>query len=161
MNENIWRAVFWGNEAEAFDRIEELDLAFAFTNDLRGHLGTASAASASTAAAKAAASTATAESVATATAESVTATTKAASGSTATAEAISAATGCTAATAVVAKPFKPVASAASAITAPSFIETHAPYVFPCSSALFPSNFDHRTRGTEAADTLESVSRLRI
>jgi hypothetical protein len=126
MHENIRRAVFRSDKTKALARIEEFDCTLAFANHLGWHLrtrGTATSAKATAAAAAKAISTAaTATKAITAAAagtETAAAATKAIS--TAAAKAITATT----TAAVIAEAFKPVASAPSAITAPSFIETHA------------------------------------
>jgi hypothetical protein len=125
MHENIRRAVFRSDKTKAFARIEEFDCTLAFANHLGWHLrtrGTATSAKAAAAAAKAISTAATAAKTIAAAAtgtETAAAATKAIS--TAAAKAIAATT----TAAVIAEAFKPVASAPSAITAPSFIETHA------------------------------------
>jgi hypothetical protein len=146
VNEHVFTAVIADHEAEALLRVEELDHAGAFANDLGGHAATAAEAAATTAAATEAAATAAAE------AATVAATKAAAAAATAAEAAATAAEPVTAAEAAATETTAEVATAKAAaaeiviaaeaialvaptpatIAAATFIETHK----PCSSSRF-------------------------
>jgi hypothetical protein len=136
VHKHILAAAFLLNEAEAFVRVEELDHAFAGSDDLGGHsAATATASTATTAAAEAATTTAAATEAATA------------ATITAAAKAVAAAEPVTAATAEGIKTFvaKSIALVAAPAAAPS-IETHKPkrtFVSPLRNC--PGSMDESRR----------------
>ena len=148
MHEDIGRAIFRADKAEALLTVEEFDLALAFADNLRGHLRT----SAATTAAEATAATAPAEPVSAAAAEAITASaaatetiTAAAEATAATAtEAVSAEAAATAAVAVIAKIVEFVPATSAAIPAAPSIKTHALSNFPKISS---PDFDVQTSCT--------------
>ena len=154
VDEHVFAAVITDDEAEALLRVEELDHAGAFADDLRGHAAataaeaaTTAAAAETTAAAAEAATVAAAEAAATeaTTAEAATITAAKAAATEAAAAVAAAATEIVAAETVAL-----VATTSATIAAATFVVTHNPIRLPGSPASNPSKNPCAGRRTRAS-----------